>query len=1241
MDSYKMLICLLIAVIVDSSLIQIGLVTSQYTLPSVREELNKNLNGILNEVKQTLNSKDQIQVIWEEIDLIISTDESKWRIPEKIEFSKAQVILDAANLVRYSNYLAGISVEKNLLHIVLSRAINTLEDETSYSSTLYAETTYVTQALAMLDLVQFYGWRNVGLINNKNSNNQQMAKTIKNNVRDPVQVKDQVIFDDEQFISTNEVISRLKSTTKDSGARVIVVMTKATLAAQILRAADKSIMGGVGYAWLLSSDSLEDFGNILKNAVIGMNDEDLGVVKSGAIGLRPVDFYGQKDNLLLSYVQVLTLILQAYSKLINPQAQDIRNYFISNPKTPNLPYPLNFDKNGIKQVKYEIINIRNFAEFKVGEWDPVTKKIFLYPSTKIIWPGFSFISPNDTVPIIQLGLLYPGHDNEGNTLNLGTEILNGFDLAVETINKDPNLLSGYMIEGIHIDTFLLPSLAKTKLKSLSTFNIIGFVGPHSLELCESYANNEAISDDAKPMITYLGSSTLLTDSNNYPYLLQMVQPDGLQAVALTLFIQLQGWKKIAVLYTDDEFGLGVFTSFQANIGTLDVTVENDEKYQVIRYQVDEFGKISQKTKDSVDEALTEIVRQQLKVILYLGNPKLGLEIAKTGFKKELHGDEYAWIGTSWLSDSILSDLDTTYKSSKSDILKVLRGSIGLSSRYAQNDIGKAFSSEYSEKFYENYTAASMLTYDSVLTFANVINGIVSRGDDFNIGKDLTNSIRSSDLTGASGKIKFSEGNNGRSAYGYNIVNYQDGEALDVLEYDPSNPNLFTVINNRSIFWGDRASSAPDSSWPSSYDCPFAKHMSKSSPRGLAIIISIGSFLFLLTLILSFFSYKKWKQIEIVPITSTVVRSWKDTLVQAQIAIEFFQFVAIAPNFSSLEIVITAASNIFMLDIMKVASSNKSDYWILLSVVCTLCYIWFILVIVIMLNGEHWLKKVPLCKRVLSLLNTLFLPFYGNTFFLPALAILLDMFVCDHRAQGKDYVWRDCYTNCWEGKHKTYLVMSSIAIICYEPIAAYSRPLWQQSRTGLNLKIQPFFLLLKTCVQILLIAIGKSLQSTSQVAHGIVYTVIISVFTGLIYKLQPFNYNRCNLWEFSSMLAVSYLSFLATLSHAKDPKNIGWFIALIFGWGVIFLVSVLVQNRKMPNLLLPPGGNRVQRKIYDIISLKSNNPADLDESNLSKMQDYKAVDESSAQINPQIDVSKDQDEQQEYIEVHPMIKEDNN
>ncbi|OMJ78302.1 hypothetical protein SteCoe_21897 [Stentor coeruleus] len=1212
---------LLLAVISEAKF-QIGLLTSPFTSQTLKNQLASNLEAVLLQVETGLNLPEPIEIVWAEVDLLSETDESKWQIPSPFLDKGVIVFLDAAFSIRYSSFLADQALKNSYLHVVISRPINTLEDETTYPNTLYAETSFISQAEAILDLINHYSWSNIGIIQDKQINNAQMSSIFKSLVQSPIEVKDQIILDIDDTLEADSISYRLQSTTRDSGARVIVVMSLPSIAAQVLRAADQSVMGGVGFSWILNSDAMKHIGETLRDSNAGISTESYGVLKTGAIGLMATDAIHEMEEPLNTYLSVITLACQGFLSIENPSGTDLFKYILSNPESLTLDYELHFTKDGLKKSTYDLYNIVNFSEIKVGSWNPDTHMFQLSENFNIIWPGFTTDIPNDVIPIIQLGLLYPAHDNEGNELLIGEEIKNGFSLAIEEINADPSLLNGYQIQSIYTDTFLFPSLASANLRSLSSYNILGFVGPHSLELCDAYAAAENSYIDVKPMITYSASSTSLSSSNVYGSLLQIVQPDGLQAVALTLFIQLQGWKKIGVIYTNDEYGIGVYESFLANVGTLEVTISNLETKRVIDFSLDSSGNLSSTTKQSVIDVLGEIVRNQIKVIVYLGNPKVGPELAKVGYEKELHGSEYAWIGTMWLTDDVLVDIENNYKDHKDKIYGVINGAFGLDYRKAQGEKGLSFEASYKAKFDRDYSTLSMLTYDSVYTFASVISGMISRGDDYNSGKELTNSLRSADLTGASGKIKFSEGSNGRSAYGYNIINFQKDTLVNVLEYDPLNPNLFTSINNATILWGGGASSPPEDSWPYTYDCPFAQHMSSTSSKGLGIIISIGTFLFLTTLGLSFFSYRKWKQLDISQITSTVTRSWKDTLVQAQIAVEFFQFVAIAPTFSSLQIVIQAASNIFMLDVMKVASTSKGDYWILLATVCGLCYIWFLLVLLIMLNGEHWLKHVPFCKRMISILNSVFLPFYGNTFFLPALALLLDMFVCDHKAQGHDYVWRDCYTKCWEGKHNTYIVMSTIAIVCYEPIAAYSRPLWQQSRTGLNLKIQPFFLLLKTCMQILLIAIGKSLQSTSPLAHGIVFTILISTFTGLIYKLKPFNYHRCNLWEFSSILAVAYMSFLATLSYAGDPTNVGWFIALAIGWATIIGVSLFIQRKYMPNLLIPPGGSRSKKKIYDIISIKENK--DLDESNIEKNSDYKAVDQSSMQApnneQEKIDVS---------------------
>lgn len=392
-----------------------------------------------------------------------------------------------------------------------------------------------------------------------------------------------------------------------------------------------------------------------------------------------------------------------------------------------------------------------------------------------------------------------------------------------------------------------------------------------------------------------------------------------------------------MIYTEDQFGIGVYNSFLTNVETLEITIINKEDKRGIT--TDKDGILTDDTKQDVRDALAEIVRNQLKIIVYLGSDTIAAEVAKVGFEKELYGSDYAWIGAMWITNDLLEIIEEDYKDDKSDIFQVLNGAIGLGFRPALDDgVGKEFQASYLLEYNQKYSTYSMLAYDSLYLYAYTIQGMISRGEDFNNGKELMDAIRSADFTGASGKVKFSEGTNDRSAYGYSVVNMQGREIVTVKLYDPLNPNMFSDYTDSKIVWGGGDSSPPNDSWDLEYDCPFAEHMSTISVDGVIIVICIGVFLFILTLGLSMFSYKKWKQVEIQQITEPVIRSWKDTLVQATILIEFFQFVAIAPTFESLKIVIDAASNIFMIDVMKVANEGKETYWTLLAVVCGLCYL---------------------------------------------------------------------------------------------------------------------------------------------------------------------------------------------------------------------------------------------------------------------------------------------------------------
>jgi len=46
----------------------------------------------------------------------------------------------------------------------------------------------------------------------------------------------------------------------------------------------------------------------------------------------------------------------------------------------------------------------------------------------------------------------------------------------------------------------------------------------------------------------------------------------------------------------------------------------------------------------------------------------------------------------------------------------------------------------------------------------------------------------------------------------------------------------------------------------------------------------------------------------------------------------------------------------MLDIVKIASSEKEQFWQFLTGVTIICYIWFFMVMLIMANVEEWLTR---------------------------------------------------------------------------------------------------------------------------------------------------------------------------------------------------------------------------------------------------------------------------------------------
>lgn len=107
-----------------------------------------------------------------------------------------------------------------------------------------------------------------------------------------------------------------------------------------------------------------------------------------------------------------------------------------------------------------------------------------------------------------------------------------------------------------------------------------------------------------------------------------------------------------------------------------------------------------------------------------------------------------------------------------------------------------------------------------------------------------------------------------------------------------------------------------------------------------------------------------------------------------------------------------------------------------------------------------------------------------------------------------------------------------------------------------------------------------------------------------------------------MLAVFYYSLIATMSNIQDPEHFGWFIALCIGWAGIAVTGFAIQRKFYKNLLVPPGGGKSKRKIYDALNFSQGQSMDL-----SKDQSHLDINSPSGKVAPAA-FSIDDDEQEE-------------
>lgn len=315
----------------------------------------------------------------------------------------------------------------------------------------------------------------------------------------------------------------------------------------------------------------------------------------------------------------------------------------------------------------------------------------------------------------------------------------------------------------------------------------------------------------------------------------------------------------------------------------------------------------------------------------------------------------------------------------------------------------------------------------------------------------------------------------------------------------------------------------------------------------------------LTLIVSVLIWRRWWNVKIEVLTQKEPIMIEDVLVLFTVLCDYFQFAAVGPNLANLSSFMMSLSASAGYDMEKLINITNGIYWVVLDVALALVLVWTMICLLkftrldVLFNKlwsgfEYWVD--------------LLMPTLGNLLFLPIISTLTNVFLCFKSTSDslKDsFLNKDCFQPCWSNKHLGYVVGSGVGLLCYIPLAVFTRPLWQELQRNGHVKAQPLGLMVKSAVQVILIVSSNTLKESDPSAHAYIFFAVVTLYICFLLCARQYNYDRLNMWQV--LLQVAMLSLAVAgyvINVAGDVYSTEAIIALVVEYCLLAGIGMVLQ-----------------------------------------------------------------------------------
>ena len=101
---------------------------------------------------------------------------------------------------------------------------------------------------------------------------------------------------------------------------------------------------------------------------------------------------------------------------------------------------------------------------------------------------------------------------------------------------------------------------------------------------------------------------------------------------------------------------------------------------------------------------------------------------------------------------------------------------------------------------------------------------------------------------------------------------------------------------------------------------------------------------------------------------------------------------------------------------------------------------------------------------------LYLPIWGNAFYLIVINVMLSAFSCSAdtpQTLMADNECGDALTACWSTSHVVVIIAAALALLLFYPFSVRTQPFWQTVNRSLDYHFFPFFLLFNSQIKFVL------------------------------------------------------------------------------------------------------------------------------------------------------------------------------